>query len=336
MSRQDQARARQEFTARIAAISTSDFIRRYVIPESRAGGVRPEEVEVATIQNDGTGPATVAYRIAGTAKLFAKLYRDPSGVHAWEVLRRLWQRGFHADGRYQVPQPLCFLGQYNLVLMRAAGGTSLASSLDFDETDGRAVDGTREAARWLARLHSSPIRIGEVDQPWYIFSKLAARLSKAAAAHAEEVKRLTGMLDRLEELADGGPQDAVQVHGQFRPIHVFLTDQTVTVIDLDRSRVAEPAWDLAEFLHRLRSSIFRSGGALGRADVLSRAFLEEYATRRPTDVRRLPFYHAFHILVSLCRHMKRSSRDDPEWEPGANFYLDEWERALAESDWARA
>jgi hypothetical protein len=333
MARQSQERARQEFAARIAAISTPEFIGRHVtgaLAEAREGGCRPEEVEVVTIQNDGTGPATVAYRVAGVATLFGKLYRDSSGVHAWEVLRRLWLRGFHAGGRYQVAEPLGFLPQHNLLLMRAAGGACLASS--FGDANGGALDGIREAARWLARLHSSPVRIGELDQPWYVFAKLTQRLAKAAAAHAGDLKRLTGMVDRLEELADGGPKDVVQVHGQFRPIHVFLTDQAVTVIDLDRSKVSDPAWDLAEFLHRLRSSLYRAGGAIGQANRFSHAFLEEYATRRPTDLKRVRFYHGFHVVVSLCRHMKRASRDDPEWESGVNFYLEEWERALAGSN----
>ena len=54
------------------------------------------------------------------------------------------------------------------------------------------------------------------------------------------------------------------------------------MIDVDRSVPADPARDLAEFIHRLRSTILRDAGAMKQADLLTSAFLDEYAAHKPS------------------------------------------------------
>jgi aminoglycoside phosphotransferase (APT) family kinase protein len=212
--------------------------------------------------------------------------------------------------------------------MREARGETLASYLGQD--GGKALSGVQEAARWFRRLHGSPLRLGKVDQPWYMFLKLSDRLAKAAAAHPQELKYLTAMLVRLGEFAERREEgEVVQGHGQFRPIHVFLSGESTTVIDVDRSVPADPARDLAEFIHRLRSTILRDVGAMERADLLTSAFLNEYAAYKPSRLGTLSFYWGFHILVSLCRHLKQLQADDPAWGPTVDFYTGEFEVAMS-------
>jgi Phosphotransferase enzyme family len=326
-----QAQRREELGERIAAISRWGFIQPYVcrvLPEAPGPSRAPDNFQALVVQNDGTGPATVEYRLADSTRLFAKLYADESGAHAYEVLHNLWCGGFDRRQCYQVPEPLCFVAEYQLLLMREARGETLASYLSQD--GGKAVTGVREAARWLLQLHSSPLRVGKVDQPWYMFLKLSDRLAKAASSHPQELKNLTAMLVRLGELAERREQgEVVQAHGQFRPIHVFLSGETVTVIDVDRSVPADPAKDLAEFVHRLRSTILRGSGSMRRTNLLTRTFLDEYAAREPSRLSTLSFYQGFHILVSLCRHLKQLRADDPAWGPTMDFYVGEFETAMS-------
>jgi hypothetical protein len=326
-----QAKRKDVLGERIAEISRRDLIQQYVCrvwPESPGTSPEPDDFRAVVIQNDGTGPATVEFKMAGTARLFAKLYTDESGAHAYEVLHNLWHGGFDRNQCYQVPEPLCFVAEYQLLLMREARGETLASYLSQD--GGKALNGVREAARWLLQLHSSPTRVGKVDQPWYMFLKLSDRLAKAAASHPQELKNLTAMLVRLGELAERREEgEVVQGHGQFRPIHVFLSSGTTTVIDVDRSVPADPAKDLAEFIHRLRSTILRDAGAMKQADLLTNAFLDEYAARKPSRLGTLSFYWGFHILVSLCRHLKQLQADDPAWGPTMDFYTGEFEAAMS-------
>jgi hypothetical protein len=325
-----QAQRRAVLAARIAEISRPGFIQRCaasLLPESSGASPDPDNVQAFVIQNDGTGPATVEFRMTNSTRLFAKLYTDESGGHAYDVLRHLWHGGFDRRQRYQVPEPLCFVGEYQLLLMREAPGQPLAADLN---QDGKALRGVREAARWLRQLHSSPIRVGKVDQPWYMFLKLSDRLAKAAASHPQELKRLTAMLVQLGEFAEGRAEgEIVQGHGQFRPIHVFLSGETVTVIDVDRSVPSDPAKDLAEFIHRLRSTILRDAGAMEQANLLTSAFLEEYVAQKPSRLGTLPFYWGFHVLVSLCRHMKQLQADDPAWGPTMDLYTGEFEAAMS-------
>lgn len=326
-----QAKRREALGERIAEISRCDFIQQHLcrlLPESSGTSPDPDNFRASIIQNDGTGPATVEYRMAGSTRLFAKLYADESGAHAYEVLHNLWHGGFGRNQCYQVPEPLCFVAEYQLLLMREARGEPLASCLSQDGC--RAVSGVREAARWLLQLHSSPIRVGKVDQPWYMFLKLSDRLTKAAASHPRELKRLTAMLVQLGELTERREVgEAVQAHGQFRPIHVFLNGDNITVIDVDRSVPSDPARDLAEFVHRLRSTILRDSGSMRRANLLTSTFLDEYAAQKPAGLGTLSFYQGFHILVSLCRHMKQLKADDPAWAPTIDFYAGEFEAAMS-------
>jgi hypothetical protein len=326
-----QAKRREVLGERIAAISRRDFMQRYVyrvLPRSQETLPDRGDFHALVIQNDGTGPATVEFKLAGSPRLFAKLYTDKSGAHAYEVLRNLWHGGFDRNQGYQVPEPLCFVPEYQLLLMREACGETLASYLG--QGGGEALNGVKEAARWLHQLHSSPIRVGKVDQPWYMFLKLSDRLAKAAASHPQELKNLTAMLVRLGEFAERREAvEVVQGHGQFRPIHVFLSGETTTVIDVDRSVPADPARDLAEFIHRLRSTILRDAGAMEQANLLTRVFLDEYAAHKPSRLGTLSFYWGFHILVSLCRHLKQLQADDPVWGPTMDFYTGEFEAAMS-------
>ncbi len=327
----DSSEVTEEFEKRIAQVSRYDFVQKHVyssLPENGGSSIRPGDFEVLTVQNDGTGPATLEYRIRGSTGLFAKLYRDESGAHAYEVLRKLRYGDFGRDQRYQVSEPLRFVAEYNLLLTRAAPGESLASFASQDPD--KALSGVKEAAKWLAKLHSSAIRIGKVDGPWYMFHKLSTGLSKAVSSHPQELKRLTATLDQLSEQAEGPEKwEMVQTHGQFRPVHVFLTTETVTVIDLDRSLPSDPAKDLAEFVHRLRSAAFHTSGRMNQANLLTKAFLDEYRDRRPSGLEHLSFYHCFHIFISQSHWMKRLKTDDPEWDPMMDFYSREFEDAAS-------
>lgn len=326
-----QRRIKEEFSRKIAEISTYDFVQKHVcryLPEYQDTQLQPDEFAASVVQNDGTGPATVKYSIKGSAGAFAKLYADESGRHCYNVLCRLRDTGFNAQDGYLVAEPLCFLTELNILLMREAQGESVASQIAQDNP--LAANGVREAAKWLLRLHNSSTRIGKVDAPWYILSKLSARLSKAARSHPEELDRITTMLKRLQKVSDRlGRVELTQTHGQYRPVHVFLGDETVTVVDLDRSRPSDPAKDLAEFIHRMRSNIFHHSASLNDMDYLTGEFLKEYATERPSGLENLQFYQCYHILVSICRNMTKTSTQDPSWEPMVTFYTNEFESAMS-------
>jgi hypothetical protein len=326
-----QTAARNELARRIEQVSRYEFIDKYVLgslPEYRDRSTSADSCQVSIVQNDGTGAATIQYDIDESTRVFAKLYASDGtgaahGAHSFQVLSALWNDGCGRGTRYRVSEPLGFYSEFNMLLIRGAEGTLVASA----ESDEELAQGSREAARWIAQMHTSEVRVGETRYPWEVYHKLMHRLAKAAAQNPDKVDDLIEMSDRFEELARKVKLHFVQAHGQYRHIHVFVSAESVTVIDLDRSRPSDPAQDLGEYIHRMRTKRFKATGGESRAEEASNAFLEEYGAKLPENLINLPYYWGYHNLVSLWRYMKSATPEDPKWEQMTEFYQSEFERA---------
>lgn len=327
-----QTMAREELSRRIKEVSRAEFISRHVLgslPEC-SNSASPDECHVSIVQNDGTGAATILYEIPDGPHVFAKLYASDGtgaahGAHSYAVLRALWADGCGRESGYRVSEPLAFLPEYNALFIRGAEGRLVADS----QTEAELVEGSRQAARWLVRMHRSRVRIGETRYPWEVYHKLMHRLAKAAANNPLMVDEMIEMADRFEELVRKLRFGFVQAHGQFRHIHVFVSDECVTVIDLDRSRPSDPAQDLGEYVHRMRTKAFKATKGASRAEAATRVFLEEYSHSLPRNLANLPFYWSYHTLVSLWRYMKSDQPESPDWMKMLDFYKSEFENAVS-------
>ncbi|MDP8927655.1 MAG: aminoglycoside phosphotransferase family protein [Actinomycetota bacterium] len=270
---------------------------------------------------------TAECRLDGGATLFVKVYAgEEDDAHCHAVMCALWDAGFGDGAAHRIAEPLVHLAEQRIVVMRGAPGATLYDEL----RAGRGDRGVRQAARWLAALHMSAVRLGEPWPIWRNFARLARRLNRAAAAYPERAARLDRMLLRLIAAAEQAqnPPRLVQTHGQFRDVHVYLDGETATVIDLDRSRPADPARDVDEFLHRLRWKTFKHSATY--PDGLTAAFLHEYVSHVPADqLSNLPFYAAAHALSSLARFLRKREPGDEAWERVVAFHEGEFEAALA-------
>ncbi len=332
-SRAQSRQVKEDQVGRAERACTPEFLDRYVRPRLGAdapavGGTWTTKV----IQLDGTGAATVQVELDGGPPVFAKLFpfEDGPAVHA--KLQALRAAGLGAGSPYQAVEPLAWYGEEKLLLCQGAPGRPLSELLggDVDEL----AHACARAGSWLARLHDSDLRVG-VPQSLLVtgeLTSLAKRLAKVASDHPGYVDVALGMLERLDELTrDTVDGVLAQSHGQFRPIHVFLTDDVVTVIDLDRSAPADPARDVAEFLHRLRLGVHSATGDVGRADRPCAAFLDAYrATRGDAPLVNLRFHWARYVFHSLNRKIKTGEAD---WRDGGNaefgLYRDEFSRIVS-------
>ena len=122
----------------------------------------------------------------------------------------------------------------------------------------------------------------------------------------------------------------VQTHGQYRPIHVFISDSSVAVIDLDRSRPCDSSRDVAEFVHRLRVMMYRDQGTVERAEAPTRALLETYASEIPdrSYLTNLRFHWSRYVFHSLSKELKDSESTDLETDPSVAFYRSEFENVI--------
>lgn len=319
----DAVRADQR--ARIARVTDPRFLDaslrpRLPLPLRDLAPDGPWESRV--VQLDGTGAATLEVSLGGRAVAFAKLFPDGSGSAVTRTLAALRQHGFGEGAEHQAVEPLAFVPEHDLLLAAVAPGTCVADAIGTDPD--ALVAGCACAGRWLARLHTSPLRLGRA-QPLLVtaeFAPVAHRLAKAAARCPEELGTALDLLDVLDELARDAVEGRwVQCHGQYRPVHVFVdttgrsgtAPPTVTVIDLDRSSPGDPARDVAEFLHRLRTTTHSATGSVEGAEEPSRAFLEAYRSGVPdrgeAHLANLRLHQARYLVHSYNQQLKSRSPD---------------------------
>jgi aminoglycoside phosphotransferase (APT) family kinase protein len=304
---------------RAERVCAPEFLNRYVrphlnpaVPGASDGGTWTTKV----IQLDGSGAATVEINLDDGPPVFAKLFpfEDGPAVHA--KLQAMRNAGLGAGSPFQAVEPLAWCGDEKVLLCRAAPGKALSEVLD----DGAELtEGCARAGSWLAHLHKADLRIGAPHSLLVTgeLTSLAKRLARVVNDRPGYAEVALGMLERLDDLTHDTVDGVhAQSHGQYRPIHVFLTEETVTVIDLDRSAPADPARDVAEFLHRLRQGLYAATGDISRADQPCSAFLGAY--REAAGVERLQnlrFHWARYIFHSLNRDVKNG---DADWHNGAN------------------
>lgn len=333
---------KEELGRRVATASEESFLESRVLPFVEAangpngnGG----DWRVRVVQLDSTGAATVEVRHHGSLAVFAKFF--PPGTEGKAIhdkLLALRDVGFGAGSAYQVVEPLGWLPELDLLVCAEAPGPSVADVLDGDDAAAR-LGAVREAATWLGRLHSTPLRIG---QPHSLIVSteilsLTRRLAKVATEHPGYVPEALERIERLEALAlDTADGLTVQSHGQYRPIHVFLgagvrgvpgSDRAATtVIDLDRSRPADPARDTAEFLHRLRRQLTGGGRSTEDVEAATEVFLDAYRAAVPDPeawLANLRFHWARYVFHSMNRKVKKG--DGPDDDRAVDTYRDDFD-----------
>jgi hypothetical protein len=314
---------------RAERVCTPEFLEEYVRPHLGTGALSGGTWTTTIIQLDGSGAATVQVELDGGAPVFAKLFPFEDGPEVHAKLQALRAAGLGAGSPFQAVEPLAWYGEEKVLLCRGAPGRPLTHLLA-----GNAADLTGACARageWLAHLHGVDVRAGEPQSLLVTgeLTSLAKRLAKVAVDQPGYVDTALGLLKRLDDLTyDTVDGVLAQSHGQYRPLHVFLTEETVTVIDLDRSAPADPARDVAEFLHRLRVDVGDATGDIRRADQPSAAFLAAYREAAHGDgLANLRFHWARYILHSLNHRVKAGAAD---WRDGGNaefrLYQDEFHR----------
>lgn len=242
----------------VALLEDERFVRECVAPLVASGATtdsRGPAFRTRMHARRGIRSRAVAeYSFGGRSHVVAKLYLDVAeGRTAYQIHSRLWRDGgFGGGSPYRVPEPIAYLAEHGVVLMRAAPGGPLCS---VEQRDRQAFEeGLRGAARWLAALHASPLRLGPRQEVAHEVARLARRAATATACRPDLERAFRRAMEELDARRPAHPDlgPPVQTHGRYHAEHVFLRPEFVTVIDLDRSAVSDAAKDVGEFLHRLR------------------------------------------------------------------------------------
>lgn len=340
MSARAEARAekRDLLMQRAGRFLNNSFVAEQIIPlvpEVASTAVQPDW-SIDIVRAKGTGRLTLRYDFANDATIYAKAYTDALGLYSYMALQSMWLDGFGQASSLRVPEPLGFLEDEKFLLMRRAEGTPLTQLLFDGSTNEVIFKATRAAARWLAQLHASVMPFAQVEPPCERIKlfKLSDMMAKAAAAYPKQLDLLLDLLQKIRALA---PHESATVlvptHGQYTPANVYLHGDDASVIDLDRICLSDAAKDVAMFVHRVRSLLFKDADNLAKAQLIVSEFLDEYKrVAPPQNLVNLPYYTALYSLKGFAKIAKDRGPADPMRRPLEEFYLGTFESCIEKGE----
>jgi len=281
------------------------------------------EAKATVVQAKHTARPTLCLTTHSGSCLYAKWYPDHLGRRCAKVATALWASGFGHDSPYRVPEVAVFLPDRTVLLLHAADGVPLSAVLETGSV-AEAVRGARDAARWLAALHRSPVRVGSAELDWISLKafRVPQRLIEVCAQFPDQAGPLLKILYQLRPCAARlvAAPSLVQTHGSYRPKHVFIADGVTTAIDLDRSRPADPAKDVAEFITDLRSAACDRSYDCRGAEQAAEAFLEEYLSQAPGMETRVACYAAGYLTLRLLKRIREGGVAEPRGSERLDLY----------------
>ena len=217
--------------------------------------------------------------------------------------------------KYRVPEPLAYLPDHGVLLLRAAAGEQLTAG---------SLDGVRRAARWLAALHASGVDLDASEDAAQGVLRLARRATTAAASRPELREVFRGLLEILAERygRSAGRMERAPTHGRFAAEHVYVSPESVTVVDLDRAALADPAKDIAELLHHLRWREGKRGAVPEAVEEAGEAFVHEYLRHSRFDLAALEYQWSFSVVRTLLL-LASKARPGKGWDERSGFLLSE-------------
>jgi len=216
---------------------------------AHTGGAPVEVQSAVELAVEHGGRRVVGYTVRGldgprSTYLVGKRFEDQRRARLLHDHLDLLAAGPFAAGRLRVPALVAFLPALGMVVYRRCEGTPLHQ---IRSPHDRMRD-ARLAARWLARLHTSGVRLPRT----LCLDQEEQSTREWATVIADRQPGLGGRAHALAADWSAGaraarPVLAVPIHKDFHPGHVLLGDD-VCVIDLDESRNGDPTFDVAHFL----------------------------------------------------------------------------------------
>ncbi len=258
--------------------------------------------------------------------IVGKFKRSPRGRETFDIARHLWENGFRAPGRLRICQPIAYLEEWRLLLLYYASGISLRDLLAAGHKSFASC--VTQAGQWLAKLHqtviagtrerSVPNEMRKVENIYERMAKKFPSLDRRARWVAEEI------LQRIESVNSGSFR---MIHGDYLGKNILSDGSNMTVIDLGKMSLFDPAKDIGKFVGNMTIKAWRYATNFDTADLRDR-FLEGYAQEISTGFsQRIAAYEALPYL------RQSSSEDVTE---GALYWLQRAEETIKGEEKKRA
>lgn len=250
-------------TWRLPGLAFATDPRRMAELLSEGSGDAPaDEVTVQMIRYRPDRSCVLRYEIGPGGRggiLFGKVYRP--GARAL----RIWQKlvTFHDQGRalgIAVPQPIRLVEEWSLVLMGAVEGDRFKDVLRRSETSDQLRRAVEAAARGLAAFQRLRLDTDEVRTLPSLAAELGKRTVRLAEIAPAAARTAEPLVAQVRELAERSPRAVLStIHGDFKPSQIFVQDDRLSVVDLDRACRGDPALDVGSFLAVLHKKGWREG-----------------------------------------------------------------------------
>jgi aminoglycoside phosphotransferase len=267
-------------------------------------------------------------RLDGSCEtIYAKLYEDERAGRTFELATDVadWL-ATNGSGAAAV-RPLAHLADARAVLYPALPGMALSQRLRSRGRDG--ATRLRQAGALLRVLQRAPLALAGQREPYELATEV-----RAVARASEHVSRLLPgaapriavILERAQELHDQLEHERPALaHGDFKLDHLWLAPEGLTLIDLDRCCIADPAFDIGKLLADLHWCHLMA--PRNRVQQAERHFLNGYvgSTSSPR-MRRARVYEAI-LLVKIAA--RRVPLFDRSWQTLTDALIARGENVLA-------
>lgn len=237
-----------------------------------------------------------------TRTVFGTTYAKNTGTRTARVMRQLWNSASRRSGQFTVPQPLWYDAGLKTLWHPGIHGTTLDSH-PIDRLASMPV--LMRVAHAVAAFHStslSPLRSrtrADLMRRLETVSSLLLRCQPACRAI------LVPLLVRLTAQAKMIPvRPTATLHGQLHTSTLVLTEQTITVMNLDHVCKGHPGQDLGSFIAGLLTWGVDRQASLSEVARHAQIFLDHYHQEVPWTVGQ-PVVAWFVALALVTEHASR-------------------------------
>jgi hypothetical protein len=236
--------------------------------------------------------------------VFAKLYRDDSGVQCQRVADAVADFLGECE-REHGARPMAYVHADRVLLVPLVPGVPLSSSLLTG--NGRTAAHLRDAGSMLRLLHAAPSELASLLPMRSVHAELDA-ITRATEA-IQHLLPVTGalvhdILARTSELLSRPPREPPQfTHGDYKADHLLVGATGVTLIDFDRCARSDPALDIAKFLADLRWWTGQASHSARKTSIAQELFLGGYGSTSPERLTRARLLEPLQLLKLAARRV---------------------------------
>ena len=226
--------------------------------------------------------------------VFAKLARADRSVRAFQIsmVGSDWLASHRSTA--SCVRPLAYEPDDAVVLYPEVVGLPLSRHLRRPSQD--LMTWLSWAGEGLSLLHAAPRALAEGLEEDFFHEKIAPVCKFVRTLLPKAQAKVDALLEGAQQLYPHLPQELpTLMHSDFKSEHLFLTKDSLTLIDLDDCRLGDPAVDVGTFLADLRVCHSRYG--LPGVEEAQKHFLDGYSPGVPRErLLRARFFEALELV----------------------------------------